>query len=170
MRISDWSSDVCSSDLAPSANDGRRLEATTPARIARQSWALAASCEFRRDDCASLSISRLGAILGGALQRMREVQRQKGGQAEGHRDVVKTIADRSDQRSGRPKARSGRGPGCFASVLQYGAAADEADDGNSSLDQAHLGRRCASANGDTDEHETATGAETGNASGGNRMW
>src|SRR3546814_7283050 len=67
MRISDWSSDVCSSDL----------------------------------------------------------QRQKGGQAEGHRDVVKTIADRSAQRSGRPKARSGRGPGCFASVLQYGAAADE---------------------------------------------
>src|SRR3546814_18401988 len=74
---------------APSANDGRRLEATTPARIARQSWALAASCEFRRDDCASLSISRLGAILGGALQRMREVQRQKGGQAEGPRGVVK---------------------------------------------------------------------------------
>src|SRR3546814_11658757 len=72
---------------APSANDGRRLEATTPARIARQSWALAASCAFRRDDCASLSISRLGAILGGALQRMREVQRTKGGQAEGHREI-----------------------------------------------------------------------------------
>src|SRR3546814_10764100 len=88
---------------------------------------------------------------------MREVQRQKGGQAEGHRDVVKTIADRSAQRSGRPKARSGRGPGCFASVLQYGAAADEADAGNQSFEQARLGRRCASENGDTDEHETATG-------------
>src|SRR3546814_14795600 len=101
------------------------------------------------------------SILGGALQRMREVQRQKGGQAEGHRDVVKTIADRSAQRSGRPKARSGRGPGCFARVLQYGAAADEADAGNQSFEQARLGRRWASENGDTEASGRASGRERG---------
>src|SRR3546814_19158435 len=79
---------------APSANDGRRLEATTPARIARQSWALAASCEFRRAGCAPLSINRLGSILGGALRRMRTVQSQTGSPAEGQRTVVKTKDNR----------------------------------------------------------------------------
>src|SRR3546814_1688051 len=80
MRISDWSSDVCSSDLCPSANASgrRRRSSAAPAGGCRDGWSTrAAATDSSRQALEAGHVDRAGhALLAVALLALDLFQQQ----------------------------------------------------------------------------------------------
>src|SRR3546814_11524628 len=72
MRISDWSSDVCSSDLGRGGAARRGFAAGRNAPIARSSIASSASRIFTPDFCISVTKSQSTPIAFNAIRRSEE--------------------------------------------------------------------------------------------------
>src|SRR3546814_18417278 len=69
MRISDWSSDVCSSDLAVDRADRELFEQPLPHHDAAAALVLLGGLEDEGD--ANIESARLGEVLGGAQHHRR---------------------------------------------------------------------------------------------------